>query len=279
MLQLSAAMLGDNPEKSKNPLKKAMRRRNAKTVNFAPPTYYEPSEENWSDEGDGDGGDEPEFITKASIIDQDQQHIDDQSQQNHGQHAQQVDESTDQQRAQPTSATIHRIESNESMDVDEPASPVNPEMQAVTLSQMNAQDSSQRSRNGTVRNTDSFFQDQDTKKITLTPKILRNDTDGSVISEQEVKQRPSLDTFDKVIAEDKPKEGKKKEKKGMLSGLFKRKDKGTKAGKSDPEEADRLSEDSGKSPGSKDSMDSDQTPERKPSKLQKAPPAVGPAKP
>ena len=43
-------MLGDNPEKSKNPLKKAMRRRNAKTVQFAPPTYHEAAEIDYSSE-------------------------------------------------------------------------------------------------------------------------------------------------------------------------------------------------------------------------------------
>jgi hypothetical protein len=42
-------MLGDTAEKSKNPLKKAMRRRNAKTVTFNPPTYYEATEIDWSD--------------------------------------------------------------------------------------------------------------------------------------------------------------------------------------------------------------------------------------
>lgn len=48
-------MLGDNAEKSKNPLKKAMRRRNAKTVTFSPPTYFEASEVEYStDEEDDD---------------------------------------------------------------------------------------------------------------------------------------------------------------------------------------------------------------------------------
>jgi hypothetical protein len=42
-------MLGDTAEKSKNPLKKAMRRRNAKTVTFNPPTYYEANGIDWSD--------------------------------------------------------------------------------------------------------------------------------------------------------------------------------------------------------------------------------------
>ena len=42
-------MLGDNPEKPKNPLKKAMRRRQAKIVTFTAPTYHEPSDIDWSD--------------------------------------------------------------------------------------------------------------------------------------------------------------------------------------------------------------------------------------
>ena len=47
-------MLGDNPEKSKNPLKKAMRRRNAKTVQFAAPTYYEASDGYYSTDEEGE---------------------------------------------------------------------------------------------------------------------------------------------------------------------------------------------------------------------------------
>lgn len=43
-------MLGDNAEKSKNPLKKAMRRRNAKTVTFDDPTYVEASDVEYSTE-------------------------------------------------------------------------------------------------------------------------------------------------------------------------------------------------------------------------------------
>ena len=48
-------MLGDNPEKSKNPLKKAMRRRNAKTVQFTAPTYVEASDNDYSTEEEEDG--------------------------------------------------------------------------------------------------------------------------------------------------------------------------------------------------------------------------------
>lgn len=34
-------MLHDSPEKPKNPIKKAIRRRNAKAVSFAPPQYFD----------------------------------------------------------------------------------------------------------------------------------------------------------------------------------------------------------------------------------------------
>jgi hypothetical protein len=56
-------MLGDNQEKAKNPLKKAMRRRNGKTVQFAPPTYVEPPDIDYSteEEDDSDG----EYNTRA----------------------------------------------------------------------------------------------------------------------------------------------------------------------------------------------------------------------
>ena len=47
-------MLGDNPEKSRNPLKIAMRRRNAKTVQFSAPTYYEPSDNDYSSDEEGE---------------------------------------------------------------------------------------------------------------------------------------------------------------------------------------------------------------------------------
>jgi len=47
-------MLGDNPEKSKNPLRKAMKRRNAKTVTFGQSSFHEASEIEWSSEGEGE---------------------------------------------------------------------------------------------------------------------------------------------------------------------------------------------------------------------------------
>ncbi|KAJ9662918.1 protein phosphatase regulator [Neophaeococcomyces mojaviensis] len=268
-------MLGDNPERTRNPLTRAIRRRNAKTVNFAPPTYYEPEEREWSDEEEEDheGEDEPDGHGQNNAEEERQAQQSQQSQQ-----VQQIHQPTDQQKAQPAAATIHRVGDNDDIDEDdeEPSSPIKPEASTPATLQTTSQDAVQRSRKGVVRNTDSFFRDDtvETKKISLTPRLLRGDGDSSAPAEQEVKQRASLDTFDRITADEKSKDGKRKEKKGMLSGLFKRKDKSGKASKSDTEDADRASEDSGRSPQSKDSVEGDVTPERKPGKLQKTPPSV-----
>ena len=47
-----------------------------------------------------------------------------------------------------------------------------------------------KSRRGTLRNTDSFFKDDsvETRKITLTPNILRDDSSNSTIKSNESKE-------------------------------------------------------------------------------------------
>jgi hypothetical protein len=263
-------MLGDNTEKSKNPLKKAMRRRNAKTVQFTAPTYYEPSLIDYSDEEEGDGDHmDVDRNTKADEPEQTEPNSND-----------------DAARAQsdPVSSNangLQKTSSHESLSEDQPSSPVKsqgPDSQSA----ISPSDAVSRSRKGNVRNTDSFFKDDsvETKKISLTPRLLRGDSDSAGSTDQEVRQRPSLETFDKMVGSDeKPaKEEKKKEKKGMLSGLFKRKDKSAKGAKGE-DRPDKISEESLRpSTHSKDSMESitkpEAAPERRPSKLQKHPPPL-----
>ena len=119
------------------------------------------------------------------------------------------------------------------------------------------------SRNGTLRNTDSFFKDDnvETRKITLTPNLLRDDSSGSTMRSFDSKERgSSLESLEKNGFADKAKEDKKKKEKkpGMLSGLFKRKDKKPKSNQ-DPEysDAEKQPEEFGRgSPQSKGSDDS-----------------------
>ncbi|KAJ4854277.1 uncharacterized protein T069G_11256 [Trichoderma breve] len=91
------------------------------------------------------------------------------------------------------------------------------------------------SRNGNIRNTDSFFKDEtaETKKITLTPNLLRDDAPRES-TDSVGKSRTSLDRLEKELMSDKDrkkskdkkeKENNKDKKPGGLRGFFSRKDK------------------------------------------------------
>ncbi|EXJ84510.1 hypothetical protein A1O3_05179 [Capronia epimyces CBS 606.96] len=267
-VDLSARMLGDNPEKSKNPLKKAIRRRNGKTVQFAAPTYYEPEEYEYSDEDDEE---DESHLEHMGLDNSDEgETADDQ------QEASAANEPQEQRDA-ITMNGIQRTTSNDSFKDELSSSPTKTQKPYTGLEQSQAEEPAQRSRKGVVRNTDSFFKDDtlETKKISLTPRLLRGDSETGDSAEREVRQEPSLETFDKMVGPDDKSKEKKREKKGMLSGLFKRK-KGT-----SHEEAERIMEDSHQSSQAKDSLESlstkpDAGPERKPSKLQKTPPTNSP---
>lgn len=274
-VDLSATMLGDNSEKSKNPLKKAMRRRNAKTVNFAPPTYIEASDVEFSSDDDSEHGD---FFNDDETVESEEGDAQDQTEDivveplrpkaQKEKPAEQAEEAEQQENKESErSISDPRRSSEEFFDPEEP-----------TVS---------RSRNGTVRNTDSFFKDDtaEPKKISLTPNLLRDESTGNSVLAEWKEPRGSLESLEgKSSSQDKAKEDKKRKdkKSGMLSGLFKRKDK---KGKSidDYEEAERSPAESNfrASPQPKTSSESlspDQRttkPQRQTSnKLQKQPPAT-----
>ncbi|KAJ5773534.1 hypothetical protein N7457_008430 [Penicillium paradoxum] len=266
-VDLSATMLGDNNEKSKNPLKKAMRRRNAKTVNFGPPMYIDASDVDYSTDDDSEHGD---FFNDDETLDGEEEDEQEQAEdivveplRPKGQKENPTDlgdangaEKQDSQRA----SSDQRPLSEEFFEAEEPIV--------------------SRSRNGTVRNTDSFFNDDtaEPKKISLTPNLLRDirdgDSNGTLADWKE--PRGSLESLEKgSSSQDKFKEKedkKRKDKKpGMLSGLFKRK-----KSKDDTDEPERSPADSASrtSPQPKTSMESISTkslsPEQqRPSKPQK----------
>lgn len=280
-------MLGDNPEKSKNPLKKAMKRRNQKTVQFAPPTYYEPSEYDGSDD-DEDEGDTSEPVENENAARAENTQTVEQAEVATTTTAGSLAIMTDAREPRQLTNGIKRITSNESMNSDRQISPEKTKASDNALTNGDSDTSSNVSRKGNVRNTDSFFKDDsvETKKISLTPRLLRGDSDSNAAQEQQdLQQRPSLETFDKMLGADEKgskDDKKKKEKKGMLRGLFGRKEKGPKGGAaSDTDEPSKVSDESLRfAPQSKDSLESTSSrteptaPERKPSKLQKTPPPL-----
>ena len=267
-------MLGDNAEKSKNPLKKAMRRRNAKQVQFSAPTYHEPPEIEYSDEDEEDADGEDDQPEDTTAVETDPTQAEDTSRTD----TTAVVEPLRLKSSQPAGATngIKLVnggdadgEVTESMEMDR------------TSDELTKDDSHLKSRNGVVRNTDSFFKDEETKKISLTPRLLRGDSD-SLDTDSTGKPRSSFENLDKLSADEKDK--KKKEKKpGVLSGLFKRKDKKGKGQDVDGGDLEKVSEEiSRASPQPKESSEvaqdakitrTEKSPQRQPSKLQKPPPA------
>jgi hypothetical protein len=261
-IDLSATMLGDTAEKTKNPLKKAMRRRNAKTVQFAQPQYFEPSDYDYSsDEDDGDelfGGADP---TQAEAQQQQQQ------QQQQATTDKSDSEQDENLKVQPLKVNGSKKDAQGKSEA-ETSDPADESTQGALEKQRSSSDElfdkpldPKVSRNGTMRNTDSFFKDEntETRKITLTPNLLRDDSSTSTTGSRE--RGPSLESLEKNGFADKVKDDKKKKEKkpGMLSGLFKRKDKkgkgvGMDSIDSDVEPSSKQSEEYGReSPQSKPS--------------------------
>lgn len=274
-------MLSDQPEKSKNPLKKALRKRNAKTVTFAPPTYVEASDVDYSSDEEEDG--EGNFYGQnAQEPNGDQQNQD---------QAQVEDEIVATEPLKPRTE-IREVKA-ESAEPDAVKSSSDPGRTSDEIFEGKLE--SNKSRNGTVRNTDSFFKDDtvETRKITLTPNLLRDDSSTSTRASgdsKEFQKRPSLDKLEKDSSSDKrdkkaAKEKKEKDKKpGMLSGLFKRKDKKSKAQDEDADDImgkksgdnERTSPSPSKDPeeissSNAPAMDDVIDMQRQPSKLQKQP--------
>ncbi|KAF2216478.1 hypothetical protein CERZMDRAFT_109359 [Cercospora zeae-maydis SCOH1-5] len=260
-IDLSATMLSDNSEKSRNPLKKAMRRRNAKTVQFAAPTYVEASDYDYSTE------DEENLIEPAYGAAQEAESAAQEEAESESEAAKKAEiehpeaerrSSTGSNRAsfdREQAAMAAQALAEAGVTGDGPHGPKTGELghrgiDGSSIPTVETEAAPLKSKR--TRNTDSFLKDDkiDTVRITLTPGLLREEQakDG---------KSPSIDTarsssFEELKSTTSPVEqtlGKKDEKKkkedkpkksgGMLSGLFKskKKDKKTKeaAGDADAE--------------------------------------------
>ncbi|KAL9125464.1 MAG: hypothetical protein Q9217_005339, partial [Psora testacea] len=274
---LSQTMLGDQDEDKRanplNPLKKAMRRRNVKKVEFAGNSYVEPSDVEYSTDEEEEGND--------SFTSHEQNGAEEQRQ---DQHIQDADPNAS---VTPLSTRDRAINGRDTEDPSIEAETRNGSDQASADDPARDSDEmlerngtwlgnrgiisllirlddgvTNKSRKGTVRNTDSFFKDDsvETRKINLTPSLLRDDSNGVVrlgtSESRELKTRASLESLEKDAPPEKTKdEKKKKEKRGMLGGMFKRKDKRSK-GQDRDDDSEKTSIDAPRSPTPKESIES-----------------------
>ncbi|KAG6013455.1 hypothetical protein E4U54_006734 [Claviceps lovelessii] len=245
-IDLSATMLGDQAQKQKNSFKSIRRRR--KTVTFSEPTYVDYSDFDYST----DDEDIDELFGPQPSAQQQREQRQHQHQQQTSQHNAADDGIADQ------SAIVEPLKprtvgegktgaTQSSLDLD-----MDDDIRSSGESLEERNDGVGRSRNGIVRNTDSFFKDDsvETKKITLTPNLLRDDNTPRQSSDSTTKDgrsTSSMDKIDRELVSDKEKkklkdkDKKDKEKKsGGLRGFFSRKDK-KKAGEDDDESSGKRS--------------------------------------
>lgn len=276
-IDLAQTMLGDTPDKGKSSLKTAMRRRK-KTVTFTAPTYVEASDVDYSsDEEDG---------MEGELVGQEQA----------GQQQAQAQQAATEEIVEDESAKVEPLkprsqkQAGEIADTDEKSAE---EEAAEGRASEEIFDNRNEARvrttkNGTVRNTDSFFKDEtiETKKISLTPALFRDDEanrDSNSLDSQGLRSRPSFDRLEKELVTDKQKK-KEKDKKDKdkkpsgIRGLFSRsKDKKKKSDDGDDESLGKRSMEAGAEAGEDDSKsgegesspDKSPGPQRSTSKLQK----------
>ena len=187
-------MLGDEEEKkpsnSMNPLKRARQRRNTKkTVQFTAPSYVEPSDIEYSteEEGEGDG----DYL----------------GQEQDGENTQEIDQGMDPEGP----AAIEPLRPRDhTRDIRHNGENVDGGINSGNLGNIHPVDdlrtsdetfecpedsTAAKSRKGTLRNTDSFFKDDsvETRKINLTPSLLRDDSKGTMTTSIEaIDVSPSL---------------------------------------------------------------------------------------
>ncbi|KAI5806999.1 hypothetical protein EDC01DRAFT_9938 [Geopyxis carbonaria] len=225
-IDLATTMLSDTAnEKSKNPLKKAMRRRNAKSVAFTSPTYIEASEYEYStdEEEEADDG----FYDEEGA-------------------AREETEDTEAGSSKATNSTVVTATEGEKAQAKVEAGSSNGTVRT-------SEDGIKMRANPTpaaLRHPDSaIFNDENTstKKLTLTPNLLRDDGTSESTSKEVIKGRSSMERDklqpsqakreDSVLSPPPGKDGKKLKKGGsVLGNLFKKRSR--KGRKEEEEEVD-----------------------------------------
>lgn len=275
-------MLGDQATKQKNTFKTLRKRR--KTVAFSEPTYVDYSEiEYSSDEEDieelfGTQNGQREQA-QADEITEETAKVEPLRTSNNATNGQET------QRGQESAeATIKPVAASAKAD-GEVSDKDEDETSSVEEIVHERAEGPSKSRNGTVRHTDSFFNDEETKKISLTPNLLRDDsaprpsTDSA--GKESSKGRSSLESkMDRELVPDKDKKKSKDKKPNAIRNFFSRKDK--KKADDDDESFGKRSMDimdssrEGEEPAEDPASPPDRS-SRNPSKLQKQQPRSEPS--
>lgn len=279
-------MLGDQAEKAKNPIKITIRRKKAKNVSFAAPTYVDYSDYDYdtSDEEDDVNNPYAQQQAQAQTQQQTQQQTAAATQVN-GETGNQDEEAAKVAPLQPRAAQQKTAQAGDAAQSDVKEETAKAPRTSEEIFETNGVEGPKKKADGTVR--DSFFKDDtvETKKITLTPNLLRDENgarESSDSLDKGLNKRPSFDRLEKEAKEDKKKgkDKKEKDKKGGFRGLFSRKDK--KQRDDDDESFGKRSMDAGKESMDRPSEDnspesSPGTPQRSASKLTKQQPRVEPS--
>ncbi|KAI2637496.1 hypothetical protein GGS21DRAFT_549553 [Xylaria nigripes] len=266
-IDLAQSMLGDQAEKPKSAIMTAMKRRK-KNVTFAAPTYVNYSDIEYSDEGEDD--DEAFAEQQTEQQQSTSQPLND-------------DESAKVEPLKPRSQKQVKADGAETDDIGKIDSSSQEPSHRSSDESFDGK-TERTTRNGTVRNTDSFFKDDsiETKKITLTPGLLRDDNEPRLSNEsKELRLYASLEKElvpDKLKDDRKKKDNKKDNKKpNAIRNFFSRKDK-KKSLDEDDDSFGKRSMDGGAGFGDAEMVEEpeeiESPPPRNPCKLQKQQPRV-----
>lgn len=195
-------MLADSVEKSRNPLTKAIKRRNAKKVQFSPPTYVEASDVEYSteeedEEADGEYPPNEEERSKTQDVEQ-EPHQDENATVEPLRFGSRdsdtgIDPPTQMKQgafsAADQNSSIERARTSDDM-FEATGNPLAEAPFADKVLIILDKDATGKSRKGTLRNTDSLFKDDntETRKINLTPSLLRDDSSSSTTRSIEPKE-------------------------------------------------------------------------------------------
>ncbi|KOS21090.1 Tip elongation aberrant protein Tea4 [Escovopsis weberi] len=187
-IDLSAAMLGDQAPRQKPATFNSIVKRKKATVAFAEPTYFDYSDFDYSTDEDD--------IDELFGPDADRRHED---------RARREQKSAQASDGSDSGARVEPLRTRSSSIADSTKSSSSEDDGSRSSNEI-LDEKSGRSKHNTTKSTDSFFGDEETKKITLTPNLLRDDNGRRTSNDsltKDGKTRTSLEKLERELVSDK----------------------------------------------------------------------------